>query len=588
MTTFARKVLQALPSTVFYLSSLGFFLILFLLGFNFHSAIFLLLKTIHFIILFSILFSYTLRFFLTYKTKLSKAQRTWNTLFAFISVLLILFFALMLRVNNESDLLLNLSSYSLISLVFFVEISKRTFNYDWLSINPRILFILTFFGIILLGTLLLMLPKSTVNGISFIDALFTSTSAVCVTGLAVVDTQYAFTQFGQIVIMMLIQVGGLGVMTFTSFLGIFFIKRTSFRNQIVMQDFVGSERYNEVFKTVIKIVVSTLLIEMIGAVLLFISIDNSVEMRLSERFFFSVFHSISAFCNAGFSTLSAGLAETHLKFNYSVQLIVAMLLILGGLGFNVFNNVYKYLKHYIGNKVKQLLLKETFHHLPWVININTIIVVLTTTILIVFGTVVVYVFEYDYILHEHSGVGKVITAFFASVTPRTAGFNAFNFGELQTSTILIVILLMWIGASPGSTGGGIKTSTFFIAVLNVINLSKGKDRIEFMRRKISNISVRRAYALLFLSLIIIGIGILLMTIFDREKPLLAIIFEVVSAYSTVGLSMGITFTLSAASKILIITIMFLGRVGMLSVLIGLFTQVRTLNYQYPKEEIIVM
>lgn len=588
MTTFARKVLQALPSTVFYLSSLGFFLILFLLGFNFHSAIFLLLKTIHFIILFSILFSYTLRFFLTYKTKLSKAQRTWNTLFAFISVLLILFFALMLRGNNESDLLLNLSSYSLISLVFFVEISKRTFNYDWLSINPRILFILTFFGIILLGTLLLMLPKSTVNGISFIDALFTSTSAVCVTGLAVVDTQYAFTQFGQIVIMMLIQVGGLGVMTFTSFLGIFFIKRTSFRNQIVMQDFVGSERYNEVFKTVIKIVVSTLLIEMIGAVLLFISIDNSVEMRLSERFFFSVFHSISAFCNAGFSTLSAGLAETHLKFNYSVQLIVAMLLILGGLGFNVFNNVYKYLKHYIGNKVKQLLLKETFHHLPWVININTIIVVLTTTILIVFGTVVVYVFEYDYILHEHSGVGKVITAFFASVTPRTAGFNAFNFGELQTSTILIVILLMWIGASPGSTGGGIKTSTFFIAVLNVINLSKGKDRIEFMRRKISNISVRRAYALLFLSLVIIGIGILLMTIFDREKPLLAIIFEVVSAYSTVGLSMGITFTLSAASKILIITIMFLGRVGMLSVLIGLFTQVRTLNYQYPKEEIIVM
>lgn len=588
MTTFARKVLQALPSTVFYLSSLGFFLILFLLGFNFHSAIFLLLKTIHFIILFSILFSYTLRFFLTYKTKLSKAQRTWNTLFAFISILLILFFALMLRGNNESDLLLNLSSYSLISLVFFVEISKRTFNYDWLSINPRILFILTFFGIILLGTLLLMLPKSTVNGISFIDALFTSTSAVCVTGLAVVDTQYAFTQFGQIVIMMLIQVGGLGVMTFTSFLGIFFIKRTSFRNQIVMQDFVGSERYNEVFKTVIKIVVSTLLIEMIGAVLLFISIDNSVEMRLSERFFFSVFHSISAFCNAGFSTLSAGLAETHLKFNYSVQLIVAMLLILGGLGFNVFNNVYKYLKHYIGNKVKQLLLKETFHHLPWVININTIIVVLTTTILIVFGTVVVYVFEYDYILHEHSGVGKVITAFFASVTPRTAGFNAFNFGELQTSTILIVILLMWIGASPGSTGGGIKTSTFFIAVLNVINLSKGKDRIEFMRRKISNISVRRAYALLFLSLVIIGIGILLMTIFDREKPLLAIIFEVVSAYSTVGLSMGITFTLSAASKILIITIMFLGRVGMLSVLIGLFTQVRTLNYQYPKEEIIVM
>jgi len=588
MTRFAEKVLEALPTTVFYLSSLGFLLILILLGFNFPSNVFHVLKIFHFGILFSILSSYTLRFFLTFRTKLTKPERTWNALFAFISILLILFFVLMLRVNNERDLLLNLSSYSLISLVFFVEISKRTFNYDWLSINPRILFILTFFGIILLGTLLLMLPKSTVNGISFIDALFTSTSAVCVTGLAVVDTQYVFTQFGQIIIMMLIQVGGLGVMTFTSFLGIFFIKRTSFRNQIVMQDFVGSERYNEVFKTVIKIVLSTLLIEFIGALLLFVSVDNTMDMRLSERFFFSVFHSVSAFCNAGFSTLSMGLAHEQLKFNYAIQLIIASLLVLGGLGFSVFINLYKYLKHYLTNKIRQFFLKDNFHHLPWVININTIIVVLTTTVLIVLGTAIVYIFEYNYILSEHTGFGKLVTAFFASVTPRTAGFNAFNFGELQTSTLLIIILLMWIGASPGSTGGGIKTSTFFIAVLNVFNLSKGKDRIEFMRRKISNISVRRAYALLFLSLVVIGIGTLLMTFFEKDKPLLAIVFEVVSAYSTVGLSMGITFTLSLASKMLIIAIMFLGRVGMLSVLIGLFTQVRTLNYQYPKEEIIVM
>ncbi len=588
MSKLNHKILESFPTIIFYLSSFGFIIILVLLGFSFEPTIFFVLRILHFIILFTILGSYTLRFFLTFNTKLNKSERAWNTLFAFISVLLIFSFVLMLRAKNHSDLLLNLFSYSLISLVFFVEISKKTFNYDWLSINPRILFILTFVGIILLGTLLLMLPKSTLHGISFIDALFTSTSAVCVTGLTVVDTQFAFTKFGQIIIMILIQVGGLGVMTFTSFLGIFFIKRTSFRNQIVMQDFVGSEHYNEVFKTVIKIVLSTFIIELIGAILLFVSIDNSMEMRLSERFFFSVFHSVSAFCNAGFSTFSMGLADEHFKFNYFLQLIVAFLIILGGLGFNIFNNMYKYLKHYIENKVKQLLLKENFHHLPWIIHINTIIVVLTTLSLIVFGTVIIYVFEYDYILQEHKGLGKIITAFFASVTPRTAGFNAFNFGNLQTSTILIVILLMWIGASPGSTGGGIKTSTFFIAILNVINLSKGKDRIEFMRHKISNISVRRAYALLFLSLIVIGIGTLLMAVFEKEKPLLAIVFEVVSAYSTVGLSMGITFSLSTLSKLLIVVIMFLGRVGILSLLIGLFTQVRTLNYQYPKEEVIVM
>ncbi|MDD4214678.1 MAG: potassium transporter TrkG, partial [Bacteroidales bacterium] len=226
-------------------------------------------------------------------------------------------------------------------------------------------------------------------------------------------------------------------------------------------------------------------------------------------------------------------------------------------------------------------------HQAWVINLNTRIVFITTLVLLIAGTVIIYFLEYNYSLEEHKGLGKVVTAFFASVTPRSAGLHTFNTGSLLTPTILIIILLMWIGGSPASVAGGIKTSTFALAILNVISLARGKDRVELYRRKVSDISLRRAHAIIFLSLIVIGISVLLVSSFDPDKKLLDIVFECFSAYSTVGLSLGITQQLSEPSKFIIILTMFLGRMGTLTIMMAILKKVTHLSYKYPEENILI-
>jgi trk system potassium uptake protein len=203
------------------------------------------------------------------------------------------------------------------------------------------------------------------------------------------------------------------------------------------------------------------------------------------------------------------------------------------------------------------------------------------------GFILFYVLEYNNTLAEHSGFGKIVTALFGATTPRTAGFNTINTAEMLFPTTMIIFLLMWIGASPASTGGGIKTSTFAIATLNILSLARGKNKIEVYRREIADISVRRAFATISLSLIVIGVGIVLIAAFDPEQGLLQIGFECFSAFSTVGLSLGITASLSEMSKIVLTVIMFVGRVSMLSLLIAVFKKVRYKNYQYPPEEIVI-
>jgi len=221
------------------------------------------------------------------------------------------------------------------------------------------------------------------------------------------------------------------------------------------------------------------------------------------------------------------------------------------------------------------------------INLHTRIVLITSSILIVAGTVLFYIFEYNNTLAEHNGVGKLVTAFFGAVTPRTAGFNSVDNAALKLHTIMIVLLLMWIGASPGSTGGGIKTTTFFIGTLNFFSLARSKDRVEFGGREISNKSVRRAFAIISLSLIFIGGATFLVTMFNPGLPFIAVAFECFSAYSTVGLSMGITASLDTGGRLVIIFIMFVGRVGALTLLIGMLRKVETLRYRYPNEELFI-
>jgi Trk-type K+ transport system membrane component len=224
---------------------------------------------------------------------------------------------------------------------------------------------------------------------------------------------------------------------------------------------------------------------------------------------------------------------------------------------------------------------------PWVLNLNSRITLITTFSITAIAFAAFFALEYDNTLAEHDGFGKVVTALFGATTPRTAGFNTIDTAAMLFPTTMMVFLLMWIGASPASTGGGIKTSTFAIATLNLLSLAKGKTRIEIFKREIADISVRRSFAIISLSLIVIGFGIMLISIFDREKDLMDIGFECFSAYSTVGLSLGITASLSKMSKFIIIVIMFVGRVSMLTIIIAIFKKVKSKNYRYPTEEITI-
>lgn len=473
-----------------------------------------------------------------------------------------------------------------IFMAFVKELTLIKFSLKNMNVNPAQLFLVSFFATIFFGALLLMLPNATYKGISFINALFTSASAVCVTGLIVVDTGTYFTHLGQTIIMFLIQIGGLGILTFVTYFSYFFKGDSSYKNQLVVSDLSNSQRIGEVFSLLKRVLFITFLIEFLGAAFIFYFIENSYFNSFYDQFYFSIFHSISAFCNAGFSTLSNGFYDNGLRFNYSFQTVIILIFIIGGLGFPIVVNLLKYLKSLLKHNILYLIqIKSTKK--PWVLTLNSRITLITTFSLTVIGSILIYFIEYNNTLADHHGVGKVVSAIFAATTPRTAGFNTINMLDLSEAAILVTIFLMWIGASPGSTGGGIKTSTFAIAILNFISLAKGKNRIEVFRRKISDVSVRRAFATIILSFIVIGIGIFLLSIFERDKSLVSIAFECFSAFSTVGLSIGITSSLTSASKLVIIFIMFIGRVSLLSVLIAFVKKEKYKNYAYPNEEITI-
>jgi trk system potassium uptake protein len=470
--------------------------------------------------------------------------------------------------------------------IFFREFAALKIDFKWAVVNPAQLFILSFLALIILGCFLLLLPNATHTGISLINALFTATSAVCVTGLTVVDTGSFFTPFGQVIIILLIQAGGLGIMTFASYFGYFFKGSSSFKKQLVLSELTWSGKLGEVFSTLKRIIVITLLIETAGAVFIFSSLNSEVFPEQSDRIFFSVFHSVSGFCNAGFSTLQNSLYDAAFRFNYSLHLILAALFILGGLGFPIVFNLLKFLKNKLANGVLKLIGRK-HSHLPWILNINTRIVLITTLILIVVGTVHFFIFEYNNTLAEHNLWGKIVSAFFGAVTPRTAGFNTIDTANLGISTVLMVFFLMWVGASPASTGGGIKTSTLALAVINFIGLARGKKRMEVFGREISQTSVNRAFSVVFLSVLVIAFSVFGVLLFDTEKDALDVAFECVSAFSTVGLSRGITADLSNYSKFILIFTMFVGRIGMLTVLIALFKKVTRYKYRYPAEDVLI-
>jgi len=518
-------------------------------------------------------------------TELFKRKAFVFDLLSIAFALWIFYMYLFVGVPFETDLLLENPIWVKIAvfLTFIRESSELKMNLNRTALNPAQFFIRSFLVIIFIGSFLLILPNATFDGISYLDALFTSTSAVCVTGLVVVDTGTHFTLFGQSIIMILIQVGGLGILTFTSYFSYFFKGGTSYENQLALSDMTSAKKLGEVFSTLKHIILITFGIELFAGILIYSSIDSSNFVSESEQLFFSAFHSISAFCNAGFSTLTNSLYETGFRFNYYLQMVIIFTFVLGGLGFPIIVNILKYLKY----KVVSLFSSKKSKYRPWVLNLSSRITLVTTLSISLVSFIIFYFLEYNNTLAEHNGFGKMVTALFGATTPRTAGFNTIDTAAMAFPTLMMVFLLMWIGASPQSTGGGIKTSTFIIAILNILSLAKGKSRIEIFRREIADISVRRAFAIITLSLVVIGFAITLIYMFDPEKELMDIAFECFSAYSTVGLSLGITGDLSGASKFVVIVVMIVGRISMLSLVIAVFKKIKHKNYRYPTEEIMI-
>jgi potassium uptake TrkH family protein len=519
------------------------------------------------------------------------AKKVFFTQFI-LGLILVLFFSPNLFINYgqgfEYFLYRTYSIQLLAVLLFFLELSRLEIGGLFKVINPAQLFMISFAFIILGGATLLMMPVSTTSPIRFIDALFTSTSAVCVTGLTVVDTATRYTFLGKFIIMVLIQIGGIGVMTLTSFFGIFFKEKSSFREQSMLRDYLSEDSFDAILKTLMKVVLITLLIETVGALLIFLSLENNTLGNVSSHVRFSVFHAVSAYCNAGFSTLTDNLYDIRIRENYSMHFWIANLIVLGGLGFPILLNLYQYCKTQIIWIYNFIKYRTPYKHRVGMITLNSKIVLFSTFLLIVVGLLSFWYFEADHTQQDMDWKARLAMSYFQSVTPRTAGFNSFSMTALSTPSVMIMIFLMWIGASPVSTGGGIKTSTFALAILNAVRIAKGKNHIEIHRYEIHEYSVDKAFAIIIISIFIIISGAFGVYIFDGKYGMLKIVFECFSAFGTVGLSLDLTPKLSDPSKMILVLLMFFGRMGCITLLLSTVRNIGgSMLYRYPKENLII-
>lgn len=475
-----------------------------------------------------------------------------------------------------------------IYIIFIAELSKSTLFFDNFYFNPTILFVISFLVLILIGTVLLMLPRTTLEApLSFVDALFMATSAVCITGLAVADISTNFSMFGQTVIIVLIQVGGLGIMTFTGFFGYFFSGGFSFKNQLMFGEILGENKVASVIKTLLTMIFITLLFEFLGAILIFSTLDSANFPNVGSMVFFSIFHSISSFCNAGFSILSGGITNEAYKFNYPFQLALSALFILGGLGFGIVLNFYTYIKESILLWYHRLITKRNYKHKAWNFSFNSKLVLLCNAIIIVAATLFFYFLERQNTLSLERGAGgEWATSFFMANAARSAGYNSIDLSFVGAPTIFLIMVLMWVGASPGSTGGGVKVTTVALTFMNIISLAKGKEYIEIFKRRIAGESVNKAFAIILLSLFVVGISFFLLIFTDPDKSMKDLLFESLSAYTTCGLSLGVTPSLSMGGKLIIVVTMLVGRVGMLTLLVAFIKNTTRRNIIFPEEKIL--
>ncbi|MEB6549595.1 TrkH family potassium uptake protein [Heyndrickxia sporothermodurans] len=437
--------------------------------------------------------------------------------------------------------------------------------YKRLKLSPPKILILGFVVIIFIGCLLLQLPIATQDGkgLSWINALFTATSATCVTGLVVVDTGTTFTVFGQMTVLALIQIGGLGFMTFATLFALLIGRKISLKERLLLQEALNVVSTQGVVRLVKTVLFFTLITEGLGAILL--SIRFSFDMPLAKAIYFGVFHSISNFNNAGFDLMGGFRSLTGYVSDPVVTLVISSLIILGGIGFIV---VHDFLEH------------KSFRRF----SLHSKVVLCTTGALVLFGTMFIFLLEYSNpkTLQPLSSSGKILASLFQSVTARTAGANTVNIPDLTDSTIFLLIILMFIGASPGSTGGGIKTTTFVTLLGAAWAQMRGKEDVVFFRQRLVPTMIYKAITVALIGFTVVVIVTMLLSITETEKNFEVILFEATSAFGTVGLSMGLTPELSILGKIIISITMFIGRLGPLTIAIALTHKQTKELYRYPK------
>jgi trk system potassium uptake protein len=432
-----------------------------------------------------------------------------------------------------------------------------------IRLNPHQLLILVFSIFIILGTLLLKLPFSTTHSISWVDAFFTATSAMTVTGLVVMDTAETYTLFGEIVIMSLIQLGGLGIMSFALLIFMMLGKKIGLKERLLIQQALNQTSLGGIVKLVKNLFIFSFFIEFIAMV--FLAFRWVPEFGWGKGIYYSIFHAISAFNNAGFALWPDGLMRY--AGDPIINIGITFLFIIGGIGFSVLSDLWY---------------KKSFRKL----SLHSKLMIVGTLIINLFAMFFIFVLEYSNpnTLAPLSTGDKIWASYFQAVTPRTAGFNTIDIGSLNESTISLFLLLMFVGAGSASTGGGIKLTTFVVIILSVITFLKGKRELVVGRRSIADSFIFKSLAISTISLVFVFAAVFILNI-TENAPFLMILFEVISAFGTVGLSMGLTGDLSVIGKIVIIIVMFAGKLGPLTLAFSLARPEKA-KIRYPNEDIL--
>lgn len=439
-----------------------------------------------------------------------------------------------------------------------------------MKFSPVQILVIGFAVVIFTGAFLLKLPIAAQNGLStpFIDCLFTSTSAVCVTGLVTLDTGTHWTYFGKTVIILLIQIGGLGFMTFATLISLVIGKRITLRERLVMQEAMNSFSIQGIVRMAKLVLIFTFSVEAIGALIM--SITFIPEFGLLKGTYYSIFHSISAFCNAGFDLIGNFKSLTPYAENPIIILTIAFLIIFGGLGFSVWYEIYNH------KKTKKF-------------SLHSKVVLTVTAILVIGGTILMFLFELNNActIKNMSINGKFLSSFFAAVTPRTAGYNSISTADMTGAGRFLTVILMFIGGSPGSTAGGIKTATMGLLVMTVISVIRGREDAEMFERRIGKDLIYKAMTITMISLALVLVVTMILSITEVGESLEYIIYEATSAFATVGLTLGLTTKLSFIGKVVIAFTMYCGRVGPLTIALALAKNSSNNSIRYPEDRILV-